>query len=41
MRYQEEKTKAYRNLDLTSLMVGEFEQLMQPFEVAFVRHKSR
>ena len=27
MRYQDEKTKAYRILDLTSLTVAEFEQL--------------
>ena len=38
MRYQDEKTKAYRILDLTSLTVDEFEQLVPPFEAAFVRH---
>jgi hypothetical protein len=38
MRYQNEKTKAYRILDLTSLTVDEFEQLVPPFEAAFVRH---
>jgi Helix-turn-helix of DDE superfamily endonuclease len=38
MRYQDEKTKAYRILDLTSLTVEEFEQLLEPFEAAFVRH---
>lgn len=38
MRYQNEKPKAYRILDLTSLTVDEFEQLVSPFEAAFVRH---
>jgi hypothetical protein len=38
MRYQDEKTKAYRILDLTSLTVDEFEQLVPSFEAAFVRH---
>jgi hypothetical protein len=38
LRYQEIKTKAYRILDLTSLTVDEFEQLVPPFEAAFVRH---
>jgi hypothetical protein len=38
MRYQDEKTKAYRILDLTSLTVDEFEQLVPPFEAAFVRY---
>lgn len=38
MHYQDEKTKAYRILDLTSLTVDEFEQLVSPFEAAFVRH---
>ena len=36
MRYQDEKTKAYRILDLTSLTVDEFEQLLPAFEAAFV-----
>jgi len=38
LRYQNIKTKAYRILDLTSLTVDEFEQLVPPFEIAFVRH---
>jgi Helix-turn-helix of DDE superfamily endonuclease len=38
MGYQDEKTKAYRILDLTSLTVEEFEQLVPPFEAAFVRY---
>jgi len=38
LRYQDEKTKAYRILDLTSLTVDEFEQLIAPFEAAFVRY---
>jgi hypothetical protein len=37
MRYQDQKTKAYRILDLTSLTVDEFEQLVPSFEAAFVR----
>jgi hypothetical protein len=38
LRYQTIKDKAYRVLDLTSLTVDEFEQLVEPFETAFVRH---
>jgi hypothetical protein len=38
LRYATEKEKAYRILDLTSLSVDEFEQLLEPFEQAFVRH---
>jgi hypothetical protein len=38
LRYEDIKTKAYRILDLTSLTVDEFEQLVPPFEAAFVRH---
>jgi hypothetical protein len=38
LRYTTEKEKAYRILDLTSLSVNEFEQLVEPFEQAFVRH---
>jgi hypothetical protein len=38
VRYQDIKLKAYRILDLTSLTVDEFEQLVPPFETAFVRH---
>jgi hypothetical protein len=40
VRYQDIKTKAYRILDLTSLTVDEFEQLVPPFEAAFVRYMS-
>src|SRR6266508_6256505 len=39
VRYQDIKTKAYRILDLTSLTIDEFEQLVPPFEAAFVRHR--
>jgi len=38
LRYQDIQTKAYRILDLTSLTVDEFEQLVPPFEAAFVRY---
>jgi hypothetical protein len=38
VRYQDIKTKAYPILDLTSLTVDEFEQLVPAFEAAFVRH---
>jgi len=38
VRYQDSKMKAYRILDLTSLTPDEFEQLVPPFEAAFVRH---
>lgn len=38
LRYQNEKGKANRILDLTSLTVEEFEQLVEPFDTAFVRH---
>lgn len=38
LRYQEIKTKTNRILDLTSLTVDEFEELVMPFEAAFVRH---
>jgi hypothetical protein len=38
LRYPAEKDKAYKILDLTSLTVDEFEQLLEPFEQAFVRH---
>jgi hypothetical protein len=37
VRYQDEKTKADRILDLTSLTVDEFAKLVPPFEAAFVR----
>ena len=36
--YQDIKTQAYRIMDLTSLTVDEFEQLVPSFEIAFVRH---
>src|SRR5258707_7710341 len=38
LRYETEKDKAYRILDLTSLTVDEFEHLVEPFDAAFVRH---
>jgi len=38
LRSAEERDKAYRILDLTSLTVAEFEQVVAPFEQAFVRH---
>ena len=38
LRYQDEKGKANRILDLTSLTVEEFEQLVEGFESAFMRH---
>jgi Helix-turn-helix of DDE superfamily endonuclease len=38
VRYQDIKTKAYQILDLTSLTVDEFEQVVLPFETAFVRY---
>lgn len=41
VRYQDIKTKAYQILDLTSWTVDEFEQLVLPFEAAFVRQDDR
>lgn len=38
LRYHEIQTKAYQVLDLTSLTVDEFAQLVPPFEEAFVHH---
>ena len=38
LRYATEKDKANRILDLTSLSVDEFDQLVEPFELAFVRY---
>jgi hypothetical protein len=38
LRYQTIKEKAYGVLDLTSLSLDEFEQMVEPFETAFVRH---
>src|SRR5438034_6840635 len=38
LRYQTIKDKAYRVLDLTSLSLDEFEQMVEPFETAFVQH---
>jgi hypothetical protein len=38
LHYQTIKEKAYRVLDLTSLSLDEFEQMVEPFESAFVRH---
>jgi hypothetical protein len=38
LRYAEERDQAYRILDLTSLTVDEFEQLVPAFETAFLAH---
>lgn len=38
LRYADERTKTYRLLDLTSLTVEEFEQLVPAFEIAFLAH---
>jgi len=38
LRYAEERDKAYRILDLTSLTVDEFEHLVPAFEAAFLAH---
>jgi hypothetical protein len=38
LRYAEERDKAYRILDLTSLTVDEFEQFVPAFETAFLAH---
>src|SRR5215208_107413 len=38
LRYQNEKGKLNRILNLTSLTLDQFEQLVEPFETAFVRH---
>lgn len=38
LRYQDEKDKANRIVDLTSLTLEQFEQLVKPFDAAFVRH---
>jgi hypothetical protein len=38
LRYQDEKGKVNRILNLTSLTVEQFEQLVTPFDAAFVRH---
>jgi len=38
LRYATEKDKANQILNLTSLTVEQFEQLVEPFEQAFVRH---
>ena len=40
LRYAEEKDKANQIQNLTSLTVEQFEQLVEPFEQAFVRHMS-
>jgi len=40
LRYERERDKSERILDLTSLTVEEFEELVEPFEQAFVRHMS-
>lgn len=38
LRYETEKTKTNRVLDLTTLTVEEFEELLPAFEAAYVRH---
>jgi hypothetical protein len=38
LRYTNERNKANHILNLTSLTVEQFEQLVEPFEQAFVRH---
>src|SRR5215216_1361060 len=38
LRYASERDKANQILNLTSLTVEQFEQLVDPFEQAFVRH---
>src|SRR5215216_3950492 len=38
LRYASERDKANQILQLTSLTVEQFEQLVEPFEQAFVRH---
>ena len=38
LRYTSERDKANQILNLTSLTVEQFEQLVEPFEQAFVRH---
>ena len=38
LRYARERDKANQILNLTSLTVEQFEQLIEPFEQAFVRH---
>ena len=38
LRYTSERDKAHQILNLTSLTVEQFEQLVAPFEQAFVRH---
>jgi len=40
LRYTSERDKANQILNLTSLTIEEFEQLVEPFEQAFVRHMS-
>src|SRR5215208_1996978 len=41
LRYASEREKANQILNLTSLTVEEFEQLVEPFEQAFVHHMSQ
>lgn len=41
LRYTSERDKANQLLNLTSLTIEEFEQLVEPFEQAFVRHMSQ
>ena len=41
LRYASERDKANQILNLTSLTVEQFEQLVEPFEQAFVQHMSQ
>src|SRR5215213_5997731 len=41
LRYASERDKANQILNLTSLTVEQFEQLVEPFEQAFVRHMNQ
>jgi len=41
LRYASERDKANQILNLTSLTVEQFEQLVEPFEQAFVHHMSQ
>src|SRR3954470_24572503 len=41
LRYASERDTANQILNLTTLTVEQFEQLLEPFEQAFVRHMSQ
>jgi hypothetical protein len=41
LRYASERDKANQILNLTSLTIEQFEQLVEPFEQAFVRHMQK